>query len=404
MKSVKTWSVAIGCLCLAGAILPPAGRAQSAPGQPVQAPAPKFQPNGARDGRFWNTQGANNEYYRWLAYPSWGDGQQRWQALIGPDGAGQFLTSDGAADLSLAAPDQALRDHLNLPKGQGVVVIAVDPHSSAAAAGIQQNDVLLSLGEGPLKQPDDLYDLLKKAGDKPVALVLLRGGDRVTLKVQPLVRVTLGPAAAKAPTREFWIGVSVNAIGPVLRAQLRLSQSCPVIVNQVVPEGPAAKAGIALNDILLSIDGRPIVNLQDLANAAQSSGGKPLELGLIGKGGKPRNVTVTPARRKNVTAVTHDAPKTVTYDVVHPGALFENTKFFADAVKKTGFQPVGDLLVQAQSSQAQKSQEAPGGLTNRLDSLDSDLKELRKLVEALQKSATKIIERQKGDGDRSSKD
>ena len=43
-------------------------------------------------------------------------------------------------------------------------------------------------------------------------------------------------------------------------------------------------------------------------------------------------------------------------------------------------------------------------LTKRLDSLDSDMKELRKLVEELQKTATRIIERQKSAGDSSKKD
>ncbi len=294
MKSVKTWSAAAGFLFLAGAILPPAGRAQTAPEQPVHGQAPSFQPKGPHDGRILNWQGSNDEFVRWLAYPSWGDQQNRWRAVARPVGAGQFFGSGEHADLSLAAPDQVLQDHLNLPKGQGVVVIAVDPHSSAAAAGIQQNDVLLALGASPLKKPEDLYDLLKKAGDKEVSLSLLRGGARIPLQVQPLVRVTLGPAAPKAPARDFWIGVSVNLIGPVLRAQLQLTQPGDVVVNQVVPDSPAATAGIVVNDILLAIDGRPIVDPQDLANAAQSSGGKPLVLELIGKGSKPRNVTVTP--------------------------------------------------------------------------------------------------------------
>ena len=274
MRSVKTWSAALGFLFLAGLSLPPAGRAQSAPEQPVQGQAPSLQPNGAHDGRTFNWQGSNDELLTWMAFPSWGDQQNRWRAVARPVGPGQFFGSGEHADLSLAAADQALQEHLNLPKGQGVVVIAVDPHSSAAAAGIQQNDVLLSLSESPLKKPEDLYDLLKKAGDKEVSLSLLRGGARIPLQVQPLVRVTLGPVAAKAPAREYWIGVSVNLIGPVLRAQLQLTQPGAVVVNQVVPDSPAATAGIVVNDILLAIDGRTIVDPQDLANAAQSSGGK----------------------------------------------------------------------------------------------------------------------------------
>ena len=62
-------------------------------------------------------------------------------------------------------------------------------------------------------------------------------------------------------------------------------------------------------------------------------------------------------------------------------------------------QPITTFLVGNELSEAQKPQEAPAGLTKRLDSLDKDLKELRKLVEQLQKSATTIIERQRSSAD-----
>ena len=86
-----------------------------------------------------------------------------------------------------------MRQHLNLPNGQGVVVLGVAPNSGAAQAGIEQNDILLSLGETPLGKPEDLYDRLKKAGEKPMPLTLLRSGGRITLQVQPLIRVTVRP-------------------------------------------------------------------------------------------------------------------------------------------------------------------------------------------------------------------
>ncbi len=97
-----------------------------------------------------------------------------------------------------------------------------------------------------------------------------------------------------------------------------------------------------------------------------------------------------------MTAVTHDAPSPVTYDVVHPGAgPYKPGVRCRSSRNKSSIQPMTSFLVGNQLSQGQKPQEAPAGLTKRLDSLDSDLKELRKLVEELQKAATTIIERQK---------
>jgi serine protease Do len=57
------------------------------------------------------------------------------------------------------------------------------------------------------------------------------------------------------------IGVSVQTITPALAAGLRLSRDWGVIVSDVLPGGPADKAGLKIQDIVLSVDGRPIDSL-----------------------------------------------------------------------------------------------------------------------------------------------
>jgi serine protease Do len=298
---------------------------------------------------------------------------------------------------NLATADDSVREHLNLPKGQGIVVNAVAPNSGAAQVGIQQNDILLMLGDSPLGKPKDLYDRLKQAGEKPVSLTLLRSGSRVTLEVQPLVRVSLTPVAA--PAREYWIGISVAPLEPVLRAQLRLSPNHKVLVNEVFPDSPAAKAGITRHDIIVALDGNPVSEPSDVANSVQAKGEKPLMLEVISKGGKSRTVAVTPERKKVAeTSQSHTIPllgnaelnNVVTYDVVLPGVIMDNT---AHAITALNQSYLGQVPIISNSNQ--KSQDAGPALTQRLDALDSELKELRKVVEALQKAATKIIEQKK---------
>ncbi len=330
--------------------------------------------------------------------------QYQWHVLSALDGGNVFPGSSSRSDLNLAAADDSLREHLNLPKNQGLVVIAVDPHSSAALAGIQQNDVLLLLGDTPLSQPKDLHEQLRKASEKPVALVLMRAGSRITLQVQPLVRVTLGPVAVTSPPREYWIGVSVTPLEPVLRAQLHLSQPHAVIVNQVVADSPAAKSGVVLHDIIVAVDGKPILDPADLAKMVQAKGGKEIVLELIGKGGKPRSVSVTPARKKPTeTSRVNPAsvPNVHTYDFVLPAAVmngavnYTSENHFVDQPYRLDV----TTAVPMNTNVGQKPADAGTELSKRLDTLDSDLKELRKLVEALQKTATSIIERQKSTAD-----
>ena len=57
------------------------------------------------------------------------------------------------------------------------------------------------------------------------------------------------------------IGMSMQTITPDLAASLALARDYGVIVSDVWPEGPALKAGLAVGDILVSVDGQPVDNL-----------------------------------------------------------------------------------------------------------------------------------------------
>jgi serine protease Do len=52
------------------------------------------------------------------------------------------------------------------------------------------------------------------------------------------------------------IGIGVQTITPVLAAAMNLPHSYGVIVSDVLPETPAAAAGIRIGDVLLAVDGR----------------------------------------------------------------------------------------------------------------------------------------------------
>ncbi len=57
------------------------------------------------------------------------------------------------------------------------------------------------------------------------------------------------------------IGVGVQTLTPTLAAALNLPRTHGVIISDVKPKGPAESAGVKLNDIVLSIDGRAVQNL-----------------------------------------------------------------------------------------------------------------------------------------------
>lgn len=74
---------------------------------------------------------------------------------------------------------------LNLPAGsEGLVVTELDPEGSAASAGIARGDVILEMNRQPVKTVDEVQSILNSAGDKPLLLLVSRGGQIVYLTVR----------------------------------------------------------------------------------------------------------------------------------------------------------------------------------------------------------------------------
>jgi serine protease Do len=61
--------------------------------------------------------------------------------------------------------------------------------------------------------------------------------------------------------RQQEIGISMQTITPMLASALSLARDYGVIISDVHPGGPAAAAGVAVGDILVSVDGQPADNV-----------------------------------------------------------------------------------------------------------------------------------------------
>ena len=55
-----------------------------------------------------------------------------------------------------------------------------------------------------------------------------------------------------------WIGVGIQDLTPDLASAMKMDPSAGVLVNNVVPNGPAAKAQIHAGDIIASVGGKPV--------------------------------------------------------------------------------------------------------------------------------------------------
>ena len=91
-----------------------------------------------------------------------------------------------------------LCDQLGLPKGFGLVVDYVVPDGPAAAAGVQQNDVLKMLNDQILTDPGQLSKLIRSYSEGTnVTLTVLRKGQEQ--------KITVKLAKKEVPQRRAWM-------------------------------------------------------------------------------------------------------------------------------------------------------------------------------------------------------
>jgi membrane-associated protease RseP (regulator of RpoE activity) len=104
-------------------------------------------------------------------------------------------------------------------------------------------------------------------------------------------------AAANPPApSQWWIGVQCRVADPALREQLGLEENVGLLVEEVVPNSPAAQAELRRYDVLVKAGGKDLRSVEDLVGAINAANGQPLAIELIRRGEK-REVTVRPEKR-----------------------------------------------------------------------------------------------------------
>lgn len=84
-----------------------------------------------------------------------------------------------------------------------------------------------------------------------------------------------------------WLGVKVKAADPALREQLELAADEGAVIELVADHGPAAKAGLKPNDIILTVDEKKVADAPSLDRALQGKqAGDQVSVGIMRKGQK----------------------------------------------------------------------------------------------------------------------
>ena len=104
-----------------------------------------------------------------------------------------------------------------------------------------------------------------------------------------------------------WLGVNIQAVNKDMAASLSLDKARGAIVSRVIPDSPAADAGLEQGDVILAVGKRPVRALRDLPRLiAGIEGGKSAKL-TVWRDGKEKTVRVRIGRMPDSVRLGGDA-------------------------------------------------------------------------------------------------
>ena len=150
-------------------------------------------------------------------------------------------------------------DLYELPTREGALVVRVFPGSSAEQAGIQVEDVIVSVNSEEIADASDLQNELglQRIGDE-FELTLVRDGRQKTFRTA-IAAIDTGLRVAPDDTSPLH-GVTLSDIPSTNLLYLQVSG---LLVFEIDVNSQAYEAGLRSDDIILRINRRPVSDLQN---------------------------------------------------------------------------------------------------------------------------------------------
>jgi serine protease Do len=167
---------------------------------------------------------------------------------------------------------------LGLPSVMGAEVASVERGGPAGQAGLRAGDIITEINGKPVRDNNALVSMVMATRPgTTVPVKLVRNKQTMTLNVtvgeldlaaeQQVERTTDTAPRAEEP-RSTGFGMSITPVTPQVQRQARVpTGQGGAVIAQVTPFGPAAEAGLAPGDVLLSIQGQA-VSTPDAVTAA----------------------------------------------------------------------------------------------------------------------------------------
>jgi Do/DeqQ family serine protease len=182
---------------------------------------------------------------------------------------------------------EELGSNFGVSENQGVLVSDVIEGGPARSAGLRPGDVITELSGARITEVPELQR--RVAAVSPGELIVLGVvRDRQPMSLTITVGEMPGEQIALAPGADEELGLVAESMGPDLAEQLSLPTARGVVVTEVEPESPAARAGLRPGDVVLEVNQEPVDDLVGFRRLlAGASPGAPMRLYVhrLSKGG-----------------------------------------------------------------------------------------------------------------------
>jgi serine protease Do len=257
---------------------------------------------------------------------------------LSASGSTSGRTPQGYLGVSLRDVTQDQSTTLKLKEARGAEIVLVDHDAPAGKAGLREHDVVLQMNGKAIDGQDQLRRMLRDSPPgKTITLVISRDGQQITISAQmapsqeeverraweqhltvpepqapadiPEPELSTSSTSSSAPRggnsfigsllmSPLYTGAVLEKMSTQQAAYFGATSTVGLLVRTIVPNSPAAIAGMKVCDVVLRADDKPVVSTGDWAKAVKNSHGHSLTV-IVLRDKKEQTLTLTPDGKKH---------------------------------------------------------------------------------------------------------
>ena len=172
-----------------------------------------------------------------------------------------------------------------------LIVGFVPPETSAWKEGLRPGDRIVDVDGRPVKMFHAMSDSVTwnvvSSEEPTIPVKVVRDGKELTFNIEP------------SRTEQKGFGRSAKRILPI-------EPSAIPVISQVKPGSAADKAGFMREDLVVAVEGKPLVHISDIGFAQEAKPGQPITV-TVQRQGKRLDLPLPPSAMR-IRAVTKNAP------------------------------------------------------------------------------------------------